>query len=158
MGGCTNQVADGGCCGQLAKSTAFAVKLHKSLLGEVTLDDLWIHCYSDFRCSKVSFVWCQWSSKLQFFLPTHVVVFFLPDCAKWTTDCGNHVWPPLLQRVPPCCPGDCRRVPNLPNGTYSRSIFSHLYMSVSTSQDRLRSWENRQSRDLFFDVYSSSCT
>nr|XP_041571838.1 uncharacterized protein LOC121469901 isoform X1 [Taeniopygia guttata] len=33
-GSCTSQLDDVGCCGQLAGSTALAVKLHKSLLGE----------------------------------------------------------------------------------------------------------------------------
>lgn len=65
-------------------------------LGRMALEDLQVPYYSrSYLCDGSR------PAKLNSLLLMPIVVSFLLDCAKWTTDCVNKMWPCLLQSVPP---------------------------------------------------------
>lgn len=119
--GWTTHLAGVGCYRELTWSTELTLKLiitcqSKPLLGgggrgrspwqdgtERSSGSLLFH-KNNSRYTKSCLCDGSRPAKLNSLIPLPFVVSFLPDCAKWTTDCVNKMWPCLLQSVPPWFP------------------------------------------------------
>lgn len=119
----TTHLASVGCYRELAWSTELALKLivtcqSKSLLGggsnrEEPLTEWHWKIFrfltiprvkNSSRYAKSCLCYGSRPVKLNSLHSMPSAVSFVPDCAKWTTDCVNKMWPCLLQSVPPWFP------------------------------------------------------
>lgn len=79
------------CC-EAPQVPFLVVNVQGEALARMALADLWVPRYSHCRCSKVSFAWCQRSSKVKIFPPNTCCGFL--SSRLWNVD--DSLWQPCV--------------------------------------------------------------